>query len=168
MALPESLTAFLRDNHESILGALLLLTLLLLLAFLATASRLGRLNRLYARLTRGTSGGNLEEILREYMGTVTDVTQRMERLENAVARLGEAQLGCLQRVGIVRFDAFEDVGGKQSFAVAVLDAQRNGIVVSSVYSRSDVRVYAKAIHGGQPSHPLSHEEERAIAQAEGK
>lgn len=168
MALPAPLAALLRDHHEALLGVLLLTTFLLLIAFLLMIARISRLNRLYARLTRGTSGGNLEEILHEFMGTVTDVSRRMAALETAAARLDERQQGCLQRVGIVRFDAFEDVGGKQSFAVAMLDAQRNGIVLSSVYSRSDVRVYAKAIHDGQPSHPLSREEAQAMERAEGK
>lgn len=168
MALPAPLAAFLRDHHEALLGALLLITFLLLIAFLLTLSRISRLNRLYARLTRGTSGGNLEEILHEFMGTVTDVSRRMAALEAAAARLDERQQGCLQRVGVVRFDAFEDVGGEQSFAVAVLDTQRNGIVLSSVYGRSDMRVYAKAVRNGQPSHPLSREEAMAMAQAEGK
>jgi hypothetical protein len=168
MALPPTLTAFLRDNSTTLLGALLLVNFLLLLGFVWVLARMGKLARLYARLTRGTSGGNLEEILHGYMGTVTDVAQRMEAMEGTVARLGDNQQHCLQKVGLVRFDAFEEVGGEQSFAVAMLDAQHTGVVLSSVYSRADVRVYAKSVRDGQPSHPLTQEEQRALAQTEGK
>jgi hypothetical protein len=68
-------------------------------------------------------------------------------------------------VGLVRYDAFEDVGGQQSFSLAMLDALQNGIILTSVYSRSDVRVYAKAVRQGQPSHPLSEEEQQALRNA---
>ena len=68
-------------------------------------------------------------------------------------------------MGLVRYDAFEDVGGQQSFSLAMLDAQQNGVVLTGVYSRSDVRVYAKAIRQGQPSHPLSEEELQAVQTA---
>lgn len=166
--LPTPLMAFIRDNNEAILAALLFVTVLLFLGFLLVLLRLSRLNRLYARLTRGTSGGNIEEVLTGYMSTVSDTVHRMEALERNVERLAENQRLCLQRVGIVRFDAFEEVGGEQSFAVALLDQQCNGIALSSVYSRTDMRVYAKALRRGQPSHPLTREEEQAVALAEGK
>jgi len=68
-------------------------------------------------------------------------------------------------VGLVHYDAFEDVGGQQSFSLAMLDALQNGIILTSVYSRSDVRVYAKAVRQGQPSHPLSEEEQQALRNA---
>ncbi len=88
--------------------------------------------------------------------------------EERVARLESRQRRALQHVGLTRFDAFEEVGGQQSFAIAVMDEDRNGFVLSSVYSRADVRVYAKSLEGGQSSHPLTAEERRALATAEGR
>jgi hypothetical protein len=79
--------------------------------------------------------------------------------------LAEVQRRCVQHVAVVRYDAFEDVGGEQSFALAALDERGVGVVLSSVYSRSDVRVYAKEMRNGKPSHALSSEEQRAIARA---
>jgi|SRR5579872_3545583 len=168
MALPGFLTTFLHDNNEAIVGILLVIAILLLFGFLLLLSRMARLTRLYSRLTRGTSGGNLEEILHAYMGTIENVTERMERLEQRVEGLRSNQQRCLQKIGVVRFDAFDDVGGEQSFAVVALDAERSGVAISSVYSRTDVRVYAKAIRNGQPSHPLTREEEQAMQRAEGR
>jgi hypothetical protein len=167
MALPTPLAAFLRAHGDLLLGALLVAVLLLAVALLWTGSRLGRLNRLYTRLTRGTSGGTIEEILTEHIQAVMQVQRRMDDLSLTVSQIGDTQLHCLQKVGLVRFDAFEDVGGQQSFAVALLDAERTGMTISSVFSRSDVRVYAKAIRSGAPSHPLTVEEQQAVAQAEG-
>jgi hypothetical protein len=66
---------------------------------------------------------------------------------------------------VVRFNAFDDIGGEQSFAVALLDANGNGVVLSSLYGRQDSRLYAKTIAGGEPDRPLSSEEKRALDQA---
>ncbi len=168
MDLPDSLTSFLHANSDTITVTLAAVSLLLFLALALLFSRLGRLNRLYRRLTQGTSGGNLEEILHDYMGTVEQIAETSKTMEKRVDGLADRQRSCLQRVGVIRFDAFEEVGGEQSFAVVVLDAERNGLALSSVYSRSDVRVYAKHIRSGQPSHPLTKEEEGALAMAEGR
>jgi hypothetical protein len=72
---------------------------------------------------------------------------------------------CLKKVGIVRYNAFDDVGGEQSFAVALLDSDANGVVISGLYGRQDSRVYAKAIYKGQGERPLSDEEQQALGKA---
>lgn len=158
--------ASIHSNIEPILLGLVIANAVLLVFVALTLNWLARLNRLYRRLTKGTSGGNLEEVLNEHMRTVADVTRRIEALEKSAEELARVQQRCLQHVGLVRFDAFEEVGGAQSFAVALLDARQHGVVISSVFSRTDVRVYAKALEGGRPSHSLTAEEQRAIRQAE--
>ena len=65
------------------------------------------------------------------------------------AVLEATQRRALQRIGLVRFNPFEDTGGNQSFALALLDAHGNGLVVSSLHSRTGTRVYGKAITGGR-------------------
>jgi len=155
-------------NHiEPILAGLIVGNAVLLVFLVLTLVWLGRLNRLYRRLTRGTSGGNVEEALNEHMRTVADVSRRIAALEKTTAELAEVQQRCLQHVGLVRFDAFEEVGGEQSFSVALMDARRRGVILSSVFSRTDVRVYAKSVVNGRPSHSLTKEESQALGQAEG-
>ena len=83
---------------------------------------------------------------------------RTTRLETGAPR-------AFQRVGLVRFNPFEDTGGNQSFALALLDAEGNGWVLSSLHARSGTRVYAKAIREGRPEGALSEEEAAAIKQA---
>lgn len=167
MALPPSIETFIRENLTLLVGAMLLLSIVFLLVIVMLISRLGRLNRLYRKLTQGTSGGNLEEQLVGYVEQVQTVGQRLQTLEGRTDRLAATQQKCLQQVGVVRYDAFEDIGGEQSFSLAITDAEKNGAVISSVYSRSDIRVYAKALDNGKASHPLSTEEIRALSAAEG-
>ena len=72
---------------------------------------------------------------------------------------------CLQKIGLVRYDAFSTVAGEQSFSAAILDAEGSGIVLSVLYTRTDVRVYAKPVVLGETSLTLTEEEQAAIAQA---
>ena len=96
----------------------------------------------------------------------------IKRLEAAVRFLhatdkGQQQLieGAVRKVGLVRYDAFEDVGGRLSFSCALLDDNANGVVVTSINGRQDTRVYAKPIVGGKSGYNLSVEEDEAIRQA---
>ncbi len=89
-------------------------------------------------------------------------------LNDVVARtaiLESAQQRSFQRVGLVRYNPFEDTGGNQSFALALLDASGNGWVLSSLHSRTGTRVYAKSITDGRSDAGLSAEETAAITQA---
>jgi hypothetical protein len=81
-------------------------------------------------------------------------------LQDAVAR-------AVQRIGLVRFDAFEDLGGMLSFAVAMLDKEGSGVVLSSINGRNETRIYAKPIEHGASRINLSGEEEEAIRRALG-
>lgn len=71
----------------------------------------------------------------------------------------------ISRIGLIRFDAFEDAGGAQSFALALVDDEGDGIVLSSLHSRPTTRVYVKAIRRGVADAPLSEEEARALRDA---
>jgi hypothetical protein len=97
---------------------------------------------------------------------------RIDRLEAAVRSLATTdrrqQLeldGAVRKVGLVRYDAFEDVGGRLSFSCALLDEHGTGVVMTSINGRHDTRMYAKPVSEGQSSYSLSIEEEEAIRQA---
>lgn len=71
----------------------------------------------------------------------------------------------MQKVAIVRFNAFRDMGGDLSYALALLDSSGSGLVISSIYGRDDARTYAKPVKEGKSSYQLSSEEEEAIKKA---
>jgi hypothetical protein len=100
--------------------------------------------------------------------------KQIARLEGAVRQLalGERRLGelaeeAVRHVAIVRFDAFEDMGGRLSFSAALLDGHGDGLVITSINGRQDTRVYAKQIEGGTSINNLSDEERQAIREALG-
>lgn len=90
---------------------------------------------------------------------------RIARVEARLDSLEQRHQASLQRVGLVRFNAFSDVGGERSFALALLDDHGDGLVLTSVSTREQSWTYAKPVRGGASNHPLSEEERRAIAQA---
>jgi hypothetical protein len=97
--------------------------------------------------------------------------RRVRRLTSRSARNeaagGGLDLSALRHVGVVRYDAFGDMGGRLSFSAALFDAQGNGIVLSSINGRSETRTYAKSLSGLQSEQTLSPEEQQAIREAKG-
>jgi uncharacterized protein DUF4446 len=111
----------------------------------------------------------LDETLR---GVLEGHAGQIKRLENAVRTLNATdkrqQIGIeggIRRIGLLRYDAFEDVGGRLSFSCALLDDHGTGVVLTSINGRQETRVYAKPVTVGNSSYNLSAEEQEAIGQA---
>lgn len=122
------------------------------------------------RRTREPGGPiRLDDALR---GVLDGQARKIDRLEQAVRTLNNTDKrqqrlidGSVRHVALIRYDAFEDVGGRLSFSCAMLDEHGTGVVLTSINGRQETRVYAKPIAEGRSSHNLSSEEEEAIRQA---
>lgn len=108
---------------------------------------------------------DLRGVLEGQALTLQRLDAAVRRLAAEDAALAESFTGAVQRVALVRYDAFDDVGGRLSFSCAMLDGQGNGVVVTSINGRQDTRVYAKPVYGGASEHNLSEEEQEAIREA---
>jgi uncharacterized protein YlxW (UPF0749 family) len=104
-------------------------------------------------------------VLTQHDQELANLKVALRQLADGQRRQGEALLNTLQRVGLVRYDAFDDMGGHLSFSAALLDGQGNGLVVTSINGRQDTRCYAKPVEGWTSNHNLSEEEELAIQRA---
>ena len=132
---------------------------------------------LYAIANAGKAGGavggrvRLDETLRGILQGQGEQIQRLERAIRALHATGKKQQteieGTVRNVALLRYDAFEDVGGRLSFSCALLDDRGNGVVLTSINGRQETRVYAKQVTQGTSSHNLSLEEEEAIRRALG-
>jgi hypothetical protein len=131
------------------------------------ARRIRRLERRLDRLVRGNDDRGLEGILEAHLDKVYAVARELDELSARSAVLEANARRAFQRVGLVRFNPFEDTGGNQSFAIALLDGNDNGFVVSSLHARAGTRVYAKALSGGRSEAALSTEETEALRLAMG-
>jgi hypothetical protein len=106
------------------------------------------------------------EVLVEAHGrTISRLEKAMRQLATGEKRLAERMQLVVQHVGVVRFDAFEDMGGRLSFSAALLDDRGDGVVITSINGRQDTRCYAKQVRAGTSIHNLSEEEEQAIREA---
>jgi hypothetical protein len=141
--------------------------LVLLVVVALVARRTRRIDARLAGLTRGGDGGSLEALLGARLEAVDEVAHELDELAARMAVLEGAQRKAFQRVGLVRYNPFEETGGNQSFALALLDSAGDGWVLSSLHARSGTRVYAKAIKAGRGDAALSDEETAAIRQATG-
>lgn len=118
-------------------------------------------------LTRGTKAGNLVGILKQILASTRENAKSLEKLDKNLGKVATDAKGHLQKVSLLRFNPFGDVGGDQSFVATFLDGENSGIVISSLHSRAGTRVYAKPIDKGQAKAgvKLSNEEERSLKAA---
>ena len=112
-----------------------------------------------------------DRTLRKVLEDQANALRELEAAARALHGADRKQQGlidaALRKVALVRYDAFEDVGGRLSFSCAFLDDHGDGVVVTSINGRQDTRVYAKPVQAGKSSYSLSTEEEEAIARAIG-
>lgn len=144
------------------------LALIALIVTIITSVRQGKLLKRYRLLLSTGTNQDIEQLMLSQAAAIEQLQSDLAYLQRRVDTLGtEAKLH-VQRVGMVRFCAFPDTGSDLSFAIALLDANDNGVVVSSLYGRSESRTYAKPIQGGKSTYQLSDEEKEAIAKAMGQ
>jgi hypothetical protein len=123
------------------------------------------LRRRLRRLIGEGEGVGLDELLDKEFRRLDTVAERVEALNRLHHELEALSQQSIQKVGVVRFNPFADTGGDQSFAVALLDAAGNGVVLSSLHGRADTRIFAKQVQAGRSKHALSDEEQDAIRKA---
>jgi hypothetical protein len=152
-------------NLGPIVVGLVVAVVILLIAVVLLARRVRSVERRVGGLTRGEDGRSLEAVLDAHLDKVIAVGRQTDDLTRRVGGLEAAGRKAFSRVGLVRYNPFEETGGNQSFALALLDADGDGWVLSSLHARSGTRVYAKAIRGGRSDGALSEEEAEAIRQA---
>lgn len=156
------LNRFLADNLAVVVVLLAVVLAALAVATVVQWARLGRAVRGYRSLLGGSDGGSLQQVLDAHIGTVGTVREQLDQLVLLHEHLEARSRGSLQHVGLVRFNPFEDTGSDQSFAIALLDGRRDGIVISSLHGRGQTRVFAKPVSSGESTHTLSDEEAQAI------
>ena len=123
-----------------------------------------RVVRHYHHLVKETSGGNLEKILENILKQGKLAKSEIEEIKKQLRQLKEVERECFQRVGLIRFNSFSDLGGDQSFSLAILDNNARGLVITGLHGRQTTRVYAKLLDGKKEV-KLSSEEQLAIKRA---
>jgi hypothetical protein len=146
----------------AVVGGLAVLAFLIVI-FLAF--RLRRLRRSF-KILRGDGGDrDVVSTLSAWSRNIADMNERVEGLAAEQQTIRTLARSALQKFHLVRYDAFEDMGGRLSFSAALLDDKGDGVVITSINGRTETRTYAKLIRNYTSEHNLSEEEGEAIAGA---
>ena len=111
------------------------------------------------------NGKTIEEDLENYMYRVERVERQNAEITSFIQTLDKNLENCIQKIGIVRYNAFKDTGSDLSFTLALLDDKNNGVVLNGIYSREMSNIYAKPVKEGKSQYTLSEEEQEAIKRA---
>ncbi len=118
-------------------------------------------------LFSGNKAKNLEEVILAQVKSLKTLDKDIQELYEISNQINKLALRSVHKVGIIRYNPFKDVGGNQSFAIALLNGKDSGIVISSLYTREGTRVYSKDIKDGiSERYPLTDEEKEAIKMAQ--
>lgn len=157
-------------SSERIAWISLLVTILsfaVLLAWIIVIQNKSKKNQdLLKELFAGKKHPNLEELLLNQDRSIRALDRDIQELYNISNQINDLALRGMHKFASIRFNPFKDVGGDQSFTIALLNGKNNGVVLTSLYTREGTRVYSKSISGGKSEkYPLTEEEEEVLRQA---
>lgn len=160
----QEIMEFLRT--DTFLMILAIVGLILIIGFFVLIIKLSNIQKKYKMFLKKLGNGkDIYEDLDNYMYRVERVEKQNAEILAGMKTLEEDLTKCIQKVGIVRYNAFRDTGSDLSFALALLDDKNNGVVLNGIYSREMSNIYAKPVQNGVSSYTVSEEEKQAIEKA---
>jgi hypothetical protein len=159
-------TEIISNYLEYIIFGLAGLSLLLLIFIILLSIKQGKLNKKYKKFMTGASGENLEGQVIARFADIDKLKADTTQINDEMGKVKENLQITYQKVGVVKYDAFKEMGGKLSFVLALLDKSNNGILLNSVHSsREGCYTYLKEIIKGESFLELSDDEKKALNQA---
>ena len=153
-------------HSDIFLWGILCISAILLILYIANSIKLSKLRKNYKEFMLKLGKGNdIEESLKTYIDRVEKVERKNDEIIHYCENLDNQVKQCMQKIGLVRYNAFKDTGSDLSFTLAILDEKNNGVVLNGIYSRETSNIYAKPIKNGTSSYTLSKEEKEALEKA---
>ena len=149
-------------GKAGIVALILILFLVLLIMQIRLMGKFKKLYRTYDRFMRGKDMESMEETVLAQFERIEALEKSNEEKDRQIESIFENLQHVYQKTGLVKYDAFREMSGKLSYAVALLDKEDNGILVNSMYSREGCYSYVKTISGGKCSIEMSEEEQKAL------
>lgn len=154
----------LNDYMIYIIGGLTILIVLLLILICINASSIRKLKKRYEKFMT-KEDIDLEELLVQYTKKLNTLLQNEQEMQTSIEHMEKVVKDCVQKVGVVRYQAIPNMGADLSYTVALLDENNDGVVFNGIYGRDGCYTYAKPIKEGKSTYNLSEEEEEAINKA---
>lgn len=144
---------------------MLILIVVLFVLYVNVSLKYDRLKNSYASFMRGKDGKNLEESILTKFSELDGMAKIIKQNRADVKEMYRRTEHCIQKCGIVKYDAFNEMGGKLSFALALLDSNNSGWIMNAMHSREGCYTYVKEILKGESYVELSEEEAEALDRA---
>ena len=148
--------------------ATIVLVIALLVYCIILHIRLGSLKKKYDFFMQGENGASLERKLSVEVSEIRDAAKGLETMMTEQATIRNIQSNTIQKIGFIKYNAFENIGNDLSFALTLLDGNNNGICISSIYGRNESRIFSKPIVKGKSLVSLSQEELESLNEALGE
>jgi len=159
------ITELLGIDSDYIIIALVAITLILFILYIVNIVQMNKLKKQYKIFMSGNNAKNLEETLIERLNQVDGLLAANTENEKNIKQLFSNMKFTFQKSGLVKYDAFNEMGGKLSFSLALLNETNNGFVMNAVHSREGCYTYIKEIIDGNAIIMLSEEEKEALEMA---
>ena len=160
----EHISNFLRTDLFLVL--LLILNIILLISSIISNIRIKNVRKNYKTfINKLGNGKNIDEDLEKYMNRVITLEEMTRNLSRYYKELDINLQKCIQKIGIVRYNAYKDTGSDLSFTLALLNEENSGVVLNGIYSREMSNIYAKPIERGISRYTMTQEEKEAVRQA---
>ena len=147
------------------IGILFVMVIILLVLLVFLLIRYNQLNVSYQMFMKGRKAESLEEEIGALFDDISNLKTSTEKNRKDIRKMIENLRECYQRVGIVKYDAFKEMGGKLSFSVALLNDNETGFIINSIHSSEGCYVYTKEIVNGECAISLGDEEKKALTLA---
>ena len=146
---------------SSTMGIYILLGILVLIVIICLA-QVGSMKRKYNSFMRGTSGKNLEKIFVNRLDKLEGVELQEKENKELIQNIGNTLQTAITKIGLVKYDALDEMGGRLSFSLALLDQKDDGVVINAIHSREGCYTYIKEIIRGNSAVLLSNEDKQAV------
>lgn len=145
-----------------IISALFIIVVILFIMVIAAFKSLSRMESRYRKFMRGVDNRNLEELVTGYLDKVDKVEKNSDDIKELYRTLDLRVKECIQKVSVIRYRAFEDVGSDLSFSISLLDENNDGVIITGIYGRNESTTYAKPVDRGISRYDLSEEEKQVL------
>ena len=161
----DSIINMINEYSILIIIALAVITLLLFIITMLLLASVKKLEKKYRKMMRGVNNKNLEQMLSDNLDNIEKALNKSQEAVDECKNISQELKGCVNKVAIMRYKAFEDVGSDLSFSIAILDSYNDGVIITGIYSRHDSTTYAKPIDKGISRYDLSEEELHVLNEA---
>lgn len=158
----EYLNLMISNNLFIITAVMAVIILILLICLLMLNSNLKKLQKKYDFFMQHNADMNIDQVLTKAIADVQEAQENLQVLQEKHQHLREQVKGCIQKVKIERYDAFDAMGGEMSYSILLADEKNDGVILTSIYGREENRCYAKDIKGGKSSYVLAEEEKKLL------